>query len=148
MQQRVKKIIEKLAKKYEITTTEAELAVTAYYEKVKEVLEKGNFPEQYTFQKILIPGFGRFIPNELKIKKADETRRESHFREYYLGEIPGYKLTPEYSYLQGVRDNYQGGGIKKDKTIQHEQPQQTGGGDPRGIQNQTEAQQDGGENKD
>lgn len=142
MQQRVKKIIEKLAKEYNVPYASAELAVVVYYEKIKEVLEKGNFPEHETFKKILIPGFGRFIPNERKIIKTYECRREREFREYHLGETPGYKLTPEYCYLQSIRDNHPGWREKRDQIVQHGQSIQTGGGDIRGIQDQTEVQQD------
>lgn len=86
MQQRVKKILTNLAKEYGITEKEAEFAVKCYYERVREVLEEGNYPEEYTFKKILIPGFGRFTPNEIKIKGTYERQRFKGIRDRLSGE--------------------------------------------------------------
>ena len=71
MQQRVKKVIQKLATKYNLSEREAEHAVKVYYEKIREVLGEGNYPEEHTFKIMLIPFFGKFIPNQRKIRHAN-----------------------------------------------------------------------------
>ena len=50
MQQRTKKIVQRLAKKYNLSEREAEHAVKVYYEKIREVLGEGNYPEENTFK--------------------------------------------------------------------------------------------------
>lgn len=108
MQERTKKIIEKLAKKYNLTPREAEYAVKVYYEKLKGILGQGNFPEEDTFKPILIPSFGRFLPNKNKIKKHYARQRENDFRKQFDLLIPGSDI------ISGI---YSGG--EEDQTIQH-----------------------------
>ena len=95
MQQRVKKIIQKLATKYNLSEREAEHAVKVYYEKIREVLGEGKYPEEHTFKIMLIPFFGRFIPNTNKIKKRYAGEQERRFREHF-------EPRPECDSLQGI----------------------------------------------
>jgi nucleoid DNA-binding protein len=83
MQKRTKKIIQKLAIKYGLTEVEAEYAVKAYYEKVKEIIGEGNYPEHDTFKLIHIPNFGKFSPNVNKIKRTYAKQREDEIRKHF-----------------------------------------------------------------
>jgi len=100
MQQRVKKIIEKLAVKYGLTFTEAEYAVKVYYEKIRTHLEAGNYPEEGTYHKVIIPAFGRFVPQINKIKKVHEHSQHKRIREHF-----GIQKFPDgNSTIPGIQD--------------------------------------------
>src|SRR3990167_3052630 len=100
MQQRVKKIIIELAKKHDLTFAETEFAIRTFYKKVKEELEVGNYPEVDTFRPILIPHFGRFIPNVHKIKRVANGDRENQFRKHFIEEGGESQSSP----ISGIQD--------------------------------------------